>query len=139
MTALLLSSLQLRELPCPPQQQAWQGLHPPPPEPPLPRSGQTQRTFPSSDPQILASYPRLAEAARLVGYPRGQEVSLIDSYKRQFQCPYCEQKMTSKGSLVRHIRSHTGERPYKCSYCSYAALQKSDLDRHARNRHRDQL
>lgn len=135
--------LQLRDMPesrlaCSTQQQAWQNLHSPES---LPRSGQSQQTFSrSSDSQMLPpSYSRVVDSTRLQGYSRGQEISIVEQFKRLFQCPYCEQKMTSKGSLVRHIRSHTGERPYKCSYCIYAALQKSDLDRHTRNRHRDQI
>lgn len=135
--------LQLCDMPecrpaCSSQQQAWQNLQS---EESHPRSGQSQQMFSrSSESQILPpSYSRLVDPSRLQGYSRGQEISAIELFKRLFQCPYCEQKMTSRGSLVRHIRSHTGERPYKCSYCTYAALQKSDLDRHTRTRHRDQI
>ncbi|KAK8750791.1 hypothetical protein OTU49_015005 [Cherax quadricarinatus] len=125
-------------LACSSQQQVWPNLHS---SESHARSGQSQQTFSrSSESQMLPpSYPRVVESSRLQGYSRGQEIAVVEHFKRLFQCPYCEQKMTSKGSLVRHIRSHTGERPYKCNYCTYAALQKSDLDRHTRNRHRDQI
>ncbi|XP_050697788.1 longitudinals lacking protein, isoforms H/M/V-like isoform X12 [Eriocheir sinensis] len=53
-----------------------------------------------------------------------------------YRCSYCAMTMTTKSSLVRHTRRHTGERPYPCGFCPYAALQKSDLVRHVKSRHR---
>ena len=52
-------------------------------------------------------------------------------------CPHCSYRATTKNSLVRHIRSHTGERPYGCPHCDYRAIQKSDIDKHARRIHKE--
>lgn len=55
---------------------------------------------------------------------------------RGFECPVCKQNATTRCSLKRHMRKHTGERPYRCQYCPYGAIQKSDLDKHIRRKHR---
>ncbi|XP_045598512.1 longitudinals lacking protein, isoforms H/M/V isoform X3 [Procambarus clarkii] len=56
---------------------------------------------------------------------------------RPHLCPLCPYRATTRDSLARHIRTHTGERPFKCSYCPYRAIQKSDVDKHIRRRHKD--
>ncbi|RXG62062.1 Gastrula zinc finger protein XlCGF57.1 [Armadillidium vulgare] len=53
-------------------------------------------------------------------------------FEQTFQCLLCSDHLSTKGSLARHMRKHTGERPFKCQICPYAAIQKSDLDRHIR-------
>lgn len=46
--------------------------------------------------------------------------------------PDCGYVSLRSDSLVRHIRSHTGERPYRCSIanCNYATIQQSTLNKH---------
>lgn len=56
-------------------------------------------------------------------------------FEQTFQCLLCSDHLSTKGSLARHMRKHTGERPFKCQICPYAAIQKSDLDRHIRRKH----
>lgn len=46
--------------------------------------------------------------------------------------PNCGYESGRSDSLVRHIRSHTGERPYVCPHegCQYATIQRSTLNKH---------
>ncbi|XP_030561878.1 zinc finger protein 583-like [Drosophila novamexicana] len=48
------------------------------------------------------------------------------------QCPVCSKVFANRGSLKRHIRIHSGERPYKCIYCQKAFNQSCNLDKHMR-------
>ncbi|XP_076059145.1 uncharacterized protein LOC143035883 isoform X28 [Oratosquilla oratoria] len=59
--------------------------------------------------------------------------------ERPHPCPHCPYAATTKDSLARHIRKHTGERPFKCPNCPYAAIQKSDVYKHVRRRHQPPL
>lgn len=46
-------------------------------------------------------------------------------------CSYCSKAFKKPSDLIRHIRTHTLERPYKCPQCFKAFAVKSTLNTHA--------
>ncbi|XP_068230363.1 zinc finger and BTB domain-containing protein 7B-like isoform X5 [Palaemon carinicauda] len=48
------------------------------------------------------------------------------------QCPYCKYSSERKDHVVKHIRTHTGEKPFVCQYCPYSATTKDKLISHFR-------
>ncbi|XP_042233090.1 zinc finger and BTB domain-containing protein 7A-like isoform X4 [Homarus americanus] len=55
--------------------------------------------------------------------------------EKPFLCPYCPQRVTRKATLISHIHCHTGEKPLACRYCSYVCRQKSNMNRHMKKYH----
>ncbi|CAL4258103.1 unnamed protein product, partial [Meganyctiphanes norvegica] len=42
----------------------------------------------------------------------------------------CDKVFSTKGNLIRHHKTHTGEKPYHCKECDKAFLEKSSLIKH---------
>ena len=45
-------------------------------------------------------------------------------------CPVCGTRCADKGTLARHMYTHTGLKPYSCNMCSTMFTRKYHLDRH---------
>ncbi|XP_078685842.1 uncharacterized protein LOC144918714 isoform X2 [Branchiostoma floridae x Branchiostoma belcheri] len=48
-----------------------------------------------------------------------------------YQCDQCPYLSENRFALIRHYRTHTGEKPFKCKYCPSAFAQAYDLKRHS--------
>ncbi|KAG8549399.1 hypothetical protein GDO81_021324 [Engystomops pustulosus] len=52
---------------------------------------------------------------------------------KTFPCPECDKCFTWNAELIRHLRSHTGEKPYACSECGKCFTRKSTLFKHQKS------
>ena len=50
--------------------------------------------------------------------------------KKPYQCDVCNKKFTVNCDLVRHQRTHTGDKPYQCAVCNKKFTGKSNLVQH---------
>ncbi|KAM7283100.1 ras-responsive element-binding protein 1 [Ixodes scapularis] len=53
-----------------------------------------------------------------------------------YACNVCSYTSMDKSTLIRHLRTHNGERPFQCSICKYAFTTKANCERHVRKRHK---
>ncbi|XP_062829621.1 zinc finger protein 165 isoform X2 [Anolis carolinensis] len=49
-----------------------------------------------------------------------------------YECSYCGKRWQCRSELLRHLRTHTGERPHKCSDCGKSFSTSSHLIQHKR-------
>ena len=52
-----------------------------------------------------------------------------------YACNFCRKTFLKEYPMIRHVRSHTGEKPFACFYCTFCCSQKSDLFRHCKHQH----
>ena len=71
--------------------------------------------------------------------PDSKKSSAYSSAPQKQKCPYCERKFPWSSSLIRHIRTHTGQKPYLCDVCNYPFTTKSNCDRHLLRKHPDSV
>ncbi|XP_076370959.1 ras-responsive element-binding protein 1-like isoform X2 [Tachypleus tridentatus] len=53
-----------------------------------------------------------------------------------YSCSLCSYTSLDKSTLIRHLRTHNGERPFQCGICKYAFTTKANCERHVRKRHK---
>lgn len=57
--------------------------------------------------------------------------------QKHFKCNVCGLEVYEQGKLIRHMRTHTGERPFKCTFdaCGMEFKEPAHLKRHIKHKH----
>ncbi|MCL4154173.1 UNVERIFIED_CONTAM: hypothetical protein GTU68_005455 [Idotea baltica] len=54
------------------------------------------------------------------------------------RCVVCNKGFVKKNDLLRHTRTHTGEKPYHCPFCPHSSAQRGNLNLHILRQHSGQ-
>nr|XP_060616229.1 zinc finger protein 347-like isoform X1 [Anolis sagrei ordinatus]XP_060616230.1 zinc finger protein 347-like isoform X1 [Anolis sagrei ordinatus] len=72
----------------------------------------------------------LLEKTGIVSGPRPN--LFLPAMLQGYECSYCGKRWPCRSQLLRHLRTHTGERPHKCSDCGKSFSTSSHLSQHKR-------
>ncbi len=73
---------------------------------------------------------------RLILHPLVSTASHESSHGREaLQFSQCSKSFSQPGTLQRHMKVHTGEKPNSCSQCSRSFAESFNLDNHVRRVH----
>ena len=57
-------------------------------------------------------------------------MSSFNASIRCYYCDYCQYSCAFRSDLIKHTRTHTGEKPYPCPFCNYRGTQRHHLSNH---------
>ncbi|GFW04267.1 ras-responsive element-binding protein 1 [Trichonephila clavipes] len=125
-----------------------------PKSPPIAESANASPATPSKEelPNTLNNHdgPDLERIVRVNGmFPCkvcGEEFKVLNALKRHSKshaqkglnhsCDVCSYVSVDKSTLIRHLRTHNGERPFQCVICKYAFTTKANCERHVKKKHK---
>lgn len=58
---------------------------------------------------------------------------------RGTSCSHCGRYFLRMVDLIRHVRTHTGEKPFACPYCDFRSAQSGNVYRHIKKVHPELL
>uniref|UniRef100_A0A8C5Q0T6 Zinc finger protein 40 n=1 Tax=Leptobrachium leishanense TaxID=445787 RepID=A0A8C5Q0T6_9ANUR len=100
---------------------------------PLPGNSSSSASHPRLS--VTSTY-NLAQVASLTGGEQMCNIVLKDQKPKKqgkYICEYCNRACAKPSVLLKHIRSHTGERPYPCVTCGFSFKTKSNLYKHKKS------
>ncbi|XP_033610221.1 zinc finger protein 334 isoform X2 [Cryptotermes secundus] len=78
-----------------------------------------------------------SEANRATGKETSKDKSI--KFERlcngMYSCPACDKTFSTRSAIVRHYRTHTGERPFPCDFCNKTFASKTSVESHLLRQH----
>ncbi|XP_063307793.1 zinc finger protein 40 isoform X1 [Pelobates fuscus] len=101
----------------------------------LPLPGNSSSSTSHSSLSITSTYSLAQVTSLLSGEQMCNIVLKEQKPKKQgkYICEYCNRACAKPSVLLKHIRSHTGERPYPCVTCGFSFKTKSNLYKHKKS------
>ncbi|KAM4705016.1 zinc finger protein 40 [Rhinophrynus dorsalis] len=100
----------------------------------LPLSGNSSSPTNQSKLSLNSTY-NVAQVTSLISGEQMCNILKDQKPKKQgkYICEYCSRACAKPSVLLKHIRSHTGERPYPCVTCGFSFKTKSNLYKHKKS------